>query len=148
MSGKCFVDTNVLVYFRDASEQEKQPQAARWLRYLWKKESGRVSFQVLNEYYVVVTQRLQPGLSYGEARADIRNLLAWRPVTVGKKIIEQGWQIQDRFGFSWWDSLIIAAAIHAECHYLISEDMQHEQVIEGTTIINPFQVSPNQIFES
>ncbi len=77
---KFFVDTNVLVYARDASESEKQPQAADWMNYLWRSQAGRLSTQVLNEYYVTVTRKLSPGTAVEDARRDIRNLVAWQPV--------------------------------------------------------------------
>jgi predicted nucleic acid-binding protein len=63
MSVNYFVDTNILVYARDSSEPEKQPIAKQWLTHLWQQESGRISAQVLNKYYMTVTQKLKPGLS-------------------------------------------------------------------------------------
>ena len=57
----CFVDTNVLVYARDASEPEKQKTAQAWMARLWRERRGRLSFQVLHEYYVTVTLKLKPG---------------------------------------------------------------------------------------
>ncbi len=74
MSVNCFVDTNILVYTRDSSEPEKQPVAKQWLAHLWERECGRISAQILNEYYVTVTQKLKPGLSKEQARSDIRAL--------------------------------------------------------------------------
>ena len=62
MSAKVFVDTNILVYCRDASEPEKQEQALAWMAGLWQTGRGRLSFQVLQEFYVTVTQKLKPGL--------------------------------------------------------------------------------------
>ncbi len=145
MSATVFVDTNVLVYFRDNSETEKQHKAAAWLSYLWQERLGRLSTQVLNEYYVTVTQKLSPGLSREEARADIRNLMVWEPVPIDEKIIENAWFLQDRFRFSWWDSLIVAAARRADCEYLLSEDLQHGQKLDGLKIIDPFAVRPEEI---
>ena len=62
MSDRFFVDTHLLVYSRDASEPEKQPQAMKWMIRLWSDQSGRLSFQVLQEYYLTVTHKLTPGL--------------------------------------------------------------------------------------
>lgn len=56
MSANCFVDTNILVYERDSGEPEKQVLAEQWLTQLWQHELGRISAQVMNEYYVTVTQ--------------------------------------------------------------------------------------------
>jgi len=88
MSVNCFVDTNILVYSRDSSEPEKQIKAKQWLTELWKQESGRISTQVMNEYYVTVTQKLKPGLSKEQARSDLRALAVWQPLEVSTKLIE------------------------------------------------------------
>ena len=138
MSGNCFVDTNIFVYFRDASEAEKQKTASLWLKRLWERQEGRISWQVLNEYYVTVTQKLKPGLDQAMARADVRNLMSWNPILVDGAIMEKAWGLQDHYKFSWWDSLIIAAALEAGCTTLLSEDLHHGQYIHGLTIINPF----------
>jgi predicted nucleic acid-binding protein len=95
MSAKVFVDTNILVYARDASEVVKQAEALQWLQLLWKQRSGAISYQSLNEYYVIVTQRLKPGLSRSEAQTDIRNLLLWNPIPVDRIVIENAWLIQN-----------------------------------------------------
>lgn len=140
MSVNCFVDTNILVYSRDSSEPEKQIKAKQWLTELWKQESGRISTQAMNEYYVTVTQKLKPGLSKEQARSDLRALAVWQPLEVSTKLIESAWEVQDQYGYSWWDNLIIASALFLDCQYLISEDMQHEQSIGDLRIINPFLV--------
>jgi len=97
-----------------------------------------VSFQVLQEFYVNATQKLKPGLPVAQARADMRGLLAWRPVKTDPALIEAAWGLADRFGFSWWDAQIVAAARRSQCAILLSEDMQHGLVVEGTMIVNPF----------
>ena len=79
MTDKVFVDTNVLVYSRDASEPPKQRQAMAWMAHLWSTQTGRLSFQVLQEFYVTVTDKLQPGLDPHNARDDVRAMLAWHP---------------------------------------------------------------------
>ena len=85
MSDNIFVDTNILVYSRDSSEAAKQARASEVLSALWKTETGRISVQVCNEYYVTVTQRLDPGLSENEAWTDIEALLAWQPLPLDEQ---------------------------------------------------------------
>ena len=70
MSDNIFVDTNVLVYSRDASEPEKQPLAMAWMKHLWENRTGRLSFQVLQEFYVTVVFKLDPGLEPENARTS------------------------------------------------------------------------------
>ncbi len=140
MSVNCFVDTNILVYARDSSETEKQVKAQQCLTQLWQQETGRISAQVMNEYYVTVTQKLKPGLSRQQARSDLRALAVWQPLEISAQLIESAWEVQDQYAYSWWDSLVIASALVLDCKYLISEDMQHEQCFGNLTIINPFVV--------
>ena len=137
-----FVDTNVLVYARDASEGPKQETAQRWLEHLWSSRTGRLSHQVLDEYYVVVTEKLKPGLDRDRARTDVRNLMSWRPLPTTEATIEAAWVIQDRHGLSWWDSLIVAAAQLAGCAWLLTEDLAHDRVFEGVRVVDPFRVAP------
>lgn len=141
MSGEVFVDTNVLVYARDASEPEKQRQAAGWMDHLWRAGTGRLSFQVLQEFYVTVTQKLKPGLPPDRARRDVRSLLAWRPVAADPHLIEGAWAIQDRYSISWWDALIVSAAQIAGCRYLLSEDLQGQDFAR-LRVIHPFLQTP------
>ncbi len=133
-----FVDTNVLVYARDASEPKKQPRAAEWIQRLWQERSGRLSTQVLQEYYVVVTQKLEPGLPVERARADVRLLQAWQPVMTDGALLEGAWQLEDRYQLSFWDALIVAAAIRAGAQYLLTEDLQDGQEIDSVRVLNPF----------
>ncbi len=84
-------------------------------------------------------------MTKSHARLDIKNLMAWHPVTVDLNIIKNSWSIQDTCQFSWWDSLIVAAAIKANCSILLSEDQQHGQQIHDLTIINPFQQDAGQM---
>ena len=140
MRANYFVDTNILIYTRDSTETEKQPKAKQWVSNLWENECGRISAQVMNEYYVTVTQKLRPGLSKEQARSDLRALSVWQPLEISTTLIESAWDIQDQYGYSWWDTLIISSALFLDCRYLLSEDMQHKQEISNLTIINPFLV--------
>lgn len=139
MSAKIFVDTNILVYCRDASEPEKQQQALAWMTGLWETGQGRLSFQVLQEFYVTVTQKLKPGLLVGLAQADVRALLAWRPLSTTARVMENAWFIQERYGLGWWDALIAAAAQISDCRYLLTEDLQESLLVGQVEVINPFR---------
>jgi predicted nucleic acid-binding protein len=138
MTGKVFVDTNVLVYWRDASEPDKQERALTWLSELWERRSGRLSFQVLQEFYVTVTAKLALSLSPELARLNVRQLLAWKPVTLDARLLEEAWRLQDRYLFPWWDALIVAAAQVSACRYLLSEDFQDGMEVGDLKVVNPF----------
>lgn len=105
---------------------------------LWRERNGRLSIQVLQEYYQVVTRKLRPGMPPPEARADIQDLLCWEPQAMDGDVLRLAWIAEDRWGFSWWDSLIVAAAQEQGCDYLLTEDLQHGQELHGITVLNPF----------
>ena len=140
-----FVDTNVLVYARDASDPEKQATARGWMEHLWTSAAGRLSVQVLQEFYVTVTRKLRPGLATEEARADVRDLGAWRPIRIDEAIVEAAWRVEDRMRLSFWDSLIVAAAQTAGCGTLLTEDLQHDLEIDGLRIADPFRTPVGSI---
>jgi predicted nucleic acid-binding protein len=136
MTAPVFVDSNIFLYAVDEADLRKQQIARDWRAELWKSRLGRVSFQVLNEFYINAV-RLKPAAS-DEARAEVRNLLSWNPVVVDAVVIERGWKLQYRYQLSYWDSLIVAAAKTASCGFLLTEDLQHGQKLDGVEVVNPF----------
>lgn len=141
MSDLVFVDTNVLVYLRDSTDPAKQARAAEWMARLWDEQTGRLSLQVLQEYYVTVTARLDPGLAPEEAREDVVALRAWQPLVPDAGILHDTWAVQDRFAFSFWDAMIVAAARRLACSTLLTEDLQDGQDLDGLAVRNPFSGS-------
>jgi predicted nucleic acid-binding protein len=140
-----FVDTNILVYAEDTRVPEKQRRCQEWLKALWASRRGRLSTQVLNEYYVAATRKLPKPLTQGDARAKVRRMQLWQPWAVDHQTVETAWAVEARFGLSYWDSLIIASASHAGCGWLLTEDLQHGQKIGALTIVSPFQAEPTEI---
>ena len=133
-----FVDTNVLVYARDTSDPTKHTHASEWIAHLWQTGEGRLSIQVLHEYYMTTTRKLRPGLQPADARADIADLSAWDPVVLDGMLLDVAWSIEDRFLLSFWDSLIVAAARVARCEILLTEDLQHGVDLDGVQVVHPF----------
>jgi predicted nucleic acid-binding protein len=137
-----FVDTNVLVYARDTSQSGKQPKAERWMDHLWQTGTGRLSSQVLSEFYVTVTSKLDPGMSPADARAEIRDLLTWQPLAITGELVTEAWAVQDRFQLSYWDALIVAAARATGSNRLLTEDLQDGQDLAGVLVVDPFGTEP------
>jgi len=144
MTALVFVDTNVLVYARDAREPVKQPLAANWIARLWQEQSGRTSMQVLSEYYVTVTRKLNPGLKPAVAWNDVQSLLSWQPQAIDAALIRRAREIEQQHRLSWWDSLIVAAAQWQNCPVLLSEDLQDRGVYGGVTVRSPFTFALNE----
>ena len=131
---KTFVDTNVLIYAFSADEPEKQRKALQAL------ESIRpvISKQVLKEFVNVLVKK--GSASYDKLKDTIKDILEITDlVDESVMMILHSLDIQERYRFSFYDSLIIAAALASDCHTLLSEDMQGGQLIEGRLeIVNPF----------
>ncbi len=142
MTAPVFVDTNILVYSRDARDADKQARAHRWLTRLWEEETGRLSSQVLHEYYVTVTQKLKPGLTTNEARRDVRALLPWLINVHPGALLDAAWALQDR-RLSFWDALIVGAAQAGNCGYLLTEDLNEGQEFDGVRVVSPFRLEPD-----
>ncbi len=145
MTVPVFVDTNVFIYALDQVDLRKHQAARAWRAELWKSRRGRTSFQVLQEFFVNVTQKALS--SREDARAEVRDLLAWNPVPVNAITLEYGWKIQDHYKLSFWDALIVAAAKQARCGYLLTEDLQADQDIDGVVVVNPFRTAPELLSE-
>jgi predicted nucleic acid-binding protein len=133
-----FVDTNIFVYARDASEPVKRPIAIRRLEDLWREHRGRTSTQVLSEYYVTVTRKLERPLDADVAWSHVQDLLTWEPEETTPALLRRAREVERRYATGWWDSMIIAAAQLQDCSVLLSEDFQDGMMFDGVTVRNPF----------
>jgi predicted nucleic acid-binding protein len=138
-----FVDTNVLLYAEDLAHADKHRAARDWLRALWTRRCGRVSVQVLNEFYVNATRRLRPPMPTGDARAEVRRYQRWQPWLNDHATVEAAWAVEARYGLNYWDALMVAAAQQQGCTVLLTEGLQHDQLIDAVRIVNPFRVGPD-----
>ena len=151
MTAPVFVDTNVIVYRYDARDPGKQVRAGQWYEFLWATRSARVSFQVLQEFYAVITRKVTPSASTSTARSIVRKLMSWQPVSIDPAMLERAWLLQDSYFLSWWDALIVAAAQSSGCRVLLTEDLQHEQEFGMVRVIDPFASpdrTPEEVLES
>lgn len=138
MTDKVFVDTNILVYAHDLSAKDHHVKAFAILESLWEEQAGVISTQVLQEFYITVTRKIKSPLKPAHARDMIRNYLAW-PVQVNDpQSAVRASEIEERNGISFWDALIVDAALQLNAKKIISEDLNSGQLIEGILIENPF----------
>lgn len=134
-----FVDTNVLLYAVDLTDPRKQAIAADWLERLWEGGTGRLSWQVLNEFYWNGTRKLK--LSTELVRSTFTVFHRWQPVGMNHALANRAWHWIDSAGLTYWDSLIVAAAEHAGCVQILSEDFQEGREFDSITVVNPFSRS-------
>ncbi|MGD0959181.1 MAG: PIN domain-containing protein [Methylomonas sp.] len=134
-----FLDTNIFVYLFDDTDDRKRAIAGRLVRKALESRSACISHQVVQETLNVVTRKLSSPMSLENAQRFLEQILAplWRK-TSSLALYRRGLDIQARYGFSFYDSLIVAAALESNCRRLYTEDMQHKQQIDGLTIENPF----------
>ena len=140
MKDKIFVDTNILVYAHDLDAGRKYEIASRIIEDLWESETGVISTQVIQEFYVTVTRKIPLPLSRAQARGIIENYFVWQLEVIRPDTILAASEIEDRHHLSFRDSLIVAAASQAKVMKILSEDFNHGQIIEGILIENPFSV--------
>ena len=138
-----FVDTNVLLYGVDDRDPAKRDSARAWLAVCWERRCGRLSTQVLNEFYANARRKFSGALSQGEARALVRRYQNWNPWMIDQPTIESAWAAESRYQLSYWDALMVAAARHQACTLLLTEDLQHGQHLEGIRVVNPFIEGPD-----
>jgi predicted nucleic acid-binding protein len=138
MTGRIFVDTNVLIYAHDMDAGLKHDRAVSIVSGLWEKENGILSVQVLQEFYVNVTRKISRPLTPASARGLIQNYLAWHVETNEPSTVLLASEIGERNLLSFWDALIVASASKAGADRILSEDLNPGQVIEGILIENPF----------
>jgi len=139
MNVKTFVDTNIVVYAHDRSAGRKHKISKEILRELWQKRIGILSTQVLQEFFYITTKKISDPISLSKARESIKHLLAWKLVVNDGPDILQAIDLYKEYKYSFWDSLIIQAAISGKAEILLSEDLQSGQVIDSLKIINPFE---------
>ena len=135
---RCFFDTNVLLYLFDDSVPEKKAQAQEV--FSEEVEAGRavLSTQVLQEFYVSVTRKLAEPLPSAVAEAQVRDFARLPTVRVDEVMILSAIERHRSMSFSFWDALILEAALRGGADRLLTEDMQHGQKIEGLLVENPF----------
>lgn len=135
----CLVDTNILIYAYDPTEDEKNKLAIEILSQLEAASIGALSAQVLNEFYYNVTLKIDDPLDPGAAQLSVRRFIEYWPVfPVTADVVQEGIRGAIEYRLSYWDSLIWAVANMNSIPYILTEDFSHRQRIEDVTIINPF----------
>ena len=133
-----FLDTNILIYAHDRSAGDKQIRARELVRELWQSGEGCLSIQVLQEFYVNVTQKVSKPLTSEAAAQIIADLSLWPIHRPGPQDILDAIRLQSRYQLAFWDAMIIASAIQMGCQTLWSEDLNPGQIYGHVRVLNPF----------
>lgn len=136
--GSYFLDTNILVYANDGTDASKQAAAIRLITDGIRNGKAVISTQVLSEFWVTVTQKIQVTLDPEEAEKELDRFKAMRIIGIEYDTVRAAIHLQKRFRLSYWDSLIVSAATIAGCLCIYSEDFKVGQSYDRLSIVNPF----------
>ena len=140
MSVEFFLDTNILVYTFDETSPTKQSRARGLVERALENRSGVISYQVTQEFLNVATRKFTPPLSADQAQRYLKQVLEpLCAVYSSNDLYLRAIDIQARWRYGFYDSLIVASALQAGCITLYSEDLQTSQKIESLTIVDPFR---------
>lgn len=142
-----FVDTNVFLYANDPSLPRKQALARTWLAELAQRNLVVISPQVMNEF-ISSSVRKMAHISPAELSALVDDLRIWCSAETSSETAVRGLLLHRRYGFAFYDSVLIASALMRGCDIFLSEDMAHGQRIDRLQIVNPFAVAPSELLTS
>ena len=139
LRGKFFLDTNVLVYSFDSSAPAKQQIARQLIETALSSQMGLISSQVVQEFLNVAQRKFDRPMSVSEARNYLNGVLL--PLChhfSSIDLYDKALMLREETGYSFYDALIVTAAIEMGCKTLLSEDLQDGRIIHNVTILNPF----------
>jgi predicted nucleic acid-binding protein len=144
-----FVDSNVLIAVHDARDAALQKAAQSWLAWCWKNRAGRISTQVLNEFYEGSVKVFALGettkVTPTHVRLHVRRLREWQPPHLDRYAVDGAWDLQDRHGLSYWNALIVSSALQQGCTHLLSLELPSlapAGEFDGLRVISPLGTQP------
>jgi predicted nucleic acid-binding protein len=137
MSGKAFVDTNILVYAYDRLAGLRHERALRLVEQLWEAGNGVLSTQVLQELCVTLQRKVGNPPSIERIREVVHNYLSWQVVVNTPESVLRALDIEERHKVSFWDALILQAAESAGADVVYSEDLSEGQRYGDVRVVNP-----------
>jgi predicted nucleic acid-binding protein len=141
MSGVAFVDSNILIYAHDQDAGSRRDHARAVCERLWQDRSGRLSVQVLQEFYVTVTRKLRTPVVRAQARELVRAYASWVVSPTTPETVLRATEVSEASGIGFWDALIVASAEQSGADILYSEDLNDRQVIAGVRVVNPLRLT-------
>ena len=133
---RTFFDSNILLYAEDAASPQKQKKAIALVVEHRRRHTGVVSTQVIGEFFEVATRRMKMDPALARVQAEFYS--RFELIVPALTDVFAAMELHRVHRYSYWDCLIIRCALATRCRMLLSEDMQHGQVIDGLRIVNPF----------
>ena len=138
---RSFVDTNILVYAEDRDAKGKHEVARDLIVELWNSREGVLSVQVLQEFYVAVTRKLKKPMSAARALDVVREYLSWPVIENTGALLVDAVGLQQKAQLSFWDAMVVQAAINGGCDKLYTEDLNAGQRLGPVLVVNPFKTA-------
>jgi predicted nucleic acid-binding protein len=139
MSDRFFLDTNIFVYSFDRNATIKAQKATQLIRKALTTRKGMISYQVVQEFFNVALRKFSLPMKAADAEQYLGTV--FRPllgVHSSQALYIEALHVQAKSSLSWYDSLIVSAAIQAQCDFLYTEDLQHGQRFRSLQVTNPF----------
>jgi predicted nucleic acid-binding protein len=139
MNDSFFIDTNIFVYSVLLAEQQKRAVALELVDRAISTGKGVVSYQVVQEFFSVAIRHYAQPMSLAECEEYLSTI--FRPLLAihsSQSLYVAALDLTRRYSLSWYDSLIVAAALEADCRILYTEDLQHGQQFQKLRVVNPF----------
>jgi predicted nucleic acid-binding protein len=140
MNGSFFLDTNIFVYAFDQTARQKSLRANELIRSAVGSRRGMVSYQVVQEFFSVALRRFSHPMNAADAEQYLATV--FKPLLAVYSSIalySEALRLSTKHRLSWYDSLIVAAALEGKCRVLYSEDFQHGQRFGDLQVLNPFK---------
>ena len=139
MPDRYFLDTNIFVYTFDDTAKNKRQQAYKLVRQAITTHTGVISYQVVQEFFNVALRRFVQPMTRPDAEDYLAEVfMPLLAVHSSPRLYEAALRLTNRGGLSWYDALIVAAAMEGQCKVLYTEDLQHGRKFDTLQIINPF----------
>ncbi len=134
-----FVDTNIFVYAHDRTASHKHEQALEIVTRLWESRNGCLSVQVMQEFYVAITQKVARPVDQLTASRLVSDLSLWQVHRPNPQDVIEAIGLHHKHRISFWDAMILQSAIQLNCREIISEDLTSGRIYSGVSVVNPFE---------
>lgn len=142
----CFIDTNVLLYAQDPTSPEKRKRAVEWLDAVVDRELAIISPQVMNEFAYACIKKLRH-ISIEQLLGTLQKMQTFCHASTAAETAITGLLLHQRYKLAFYDAVLIASAISADCRIFLSEDLNHSQSFGALRIVDPFLVAPQEILQ-
>ena len=124
---------------------ESRGRSRGWRSTCWQRRSGRLSTQVTDELRANARKRFSEVVTPAQAHAEVRRHQLWKPWFLDQAKVETAWAVEASYGLSYWDALMVTAAQHIKCGWLLTGNLQYHQQLDSVCVLHPFVALPEEL---